>query len=131
MCKDFQSGELDIDVMKKDLRGDMYFYHQADLRKRIEERKLLLDWANDLRQARTSFLLFLSGTLSLPNHAGSTRRSASPLRTLSGKAGVLRSIGDYVGIVCGSEARIIRKLTELLPDLNRELDATSYHFFYA
>ena len=127
MCKDFQSGELDIDVIKMDLRGDMYFYHQADLRKRIEERKLLLDWANDLHQARTSFLLFLSGTLSPPNHAGSTRRSLSPLdlRNLSGQAGILQSIGDYVGIVRGREARIIRQLTELLPDLNKELDAAA------
>ena len=117
MCKNFQSGELDIDVMKKDLGGDSVSLDG------IEERKLLLDWANDLHQARASFLFFLSGTLSPPNHAGRTRRSSSPLRNLNGHTGALQTIGDYVGIVRGREARIIRQLTELLPDLNKELDA--------
>ena len=32
-------------------------------------------------------------------------------------------IGDYVGFVRGREAKIIRQLTELLPDLNKELDS--------
>ena len=123
LCKDDDSGELNSDVAKKDLGGNLPFRDQSDISKCIEERGLLLEWANDLHQARTSFLLFLSGALSRPNHAYSTRRSSSPLRNLSGKAGVLQSIGDYVGIVRGREARIIRQLTELLPDLNKELDA--------
>ena len=121
MCKDFQSGELDIDVMKKDLNGNMHSGHSTT-RRLIEERGLLLEWANDLHQARTSFLLFLSGALSRPKHAYSTRRCTSPLRNLGGKAGVLQSIGDYVGILRGREARIIRQLVELLPDVYRELE---------
>ena len=123
MCKDFQSGELDADIIKEDLAGDKRYRGQYDIRNLIEERRLLLEWANDLQKARTSFLLFLSGSLSGPNHGYSTRRCTSPLRSLSGKAGVLQSIGDYVGIVRGREARIIRQLVELLPDLNKELDA--------
>ena len=125
LCKDFQSGELDIDVMKKDLGRHLFFGVRSGsgTRRFSEERKLLLDWANDLHQARASFLLFLSGTLSPPNHAGRTRRSSSSLRNLNGHTGALQTIGDYVGIVRGREARIIRQLTELLPDLNRELDA--------
>ena len=122
MCKDFQSGELDIDVMKEDLAGCMHAGHSTT--KRLVE-ELLLEWANNLHEARTSFLLFLSGTLSPPNHADATRQTSSPLGLLSGKAGVLQSIGDYFGFVCGREARIIRQLTELLPDLNKELDAES------
>ena len=42
---------------------------------------------------------------------------------LSGKSGVLELIGDYVGFVRGREARIIRQLTELLPDVNKDLDS--------
>lgn len=49
-------------------------------------------------------------------------------RNLSGKAGVLRLIGDHVDVVCGREARIIRQLTELLPDLNKELDDASHEY---
>ena len=41
---------------------------------------------------------------------------------LVGASGVLEMIADYVGIVRGREARIIRQLTEILPDLNAELD---------
>ena len=128
LCKDFQSGELDIDVMGRDLGGHEYFGDHSGTRRFFEERRLLLDWANGLRQARTSFLLFLSGALSRPDHAYGTRRCTPLLRNLSGKAGVLQSIGDYVGIVCGREARIIRQLVELLPGFNRELDAESHEY---
>ena len=112
LCKDGDSGELDVEIMRQDL-GSQY---------RIQERKALLDWATDLHRARYSCLLFLSGTISAPKHAYRTRRPSSPVRILSGKSEVLELIGDYTGIVCGREAKIIRQLTELLPDLNRELD---------
>ena len=122
LCKDDGSGELDIDVMKKDLAGDagnsvfdVFFRDRSDILRRIEERELLLEWASDLHQARGSFLLFLSGTLSPQSHADGTRQSSSPLSLLIGKAGALQSIGDYVGVIRGREARIIRQLTELLP----------------
>jgi hypothetical protein len=112
LCKDDGSGDLDFEIMKQDL---------VFVRRR-QERKLLLEWATDLHRARTSFLLFLSGALSAPKHAYSTRRSASPVRILSGKSGVLELISDYTGIVRGREARIIRQLTELLPSLIRQID---------
>jgi hypothetical protein len=40
---------------------------------------------------------------------------------MAGKSGIFETIGDYVGIVCGREARIIRQLTEMLPKLIAEL----------
>jgi len=64
----------------------------------------------------------LSGALSRPNHAYSTRRNASPVRLLDGKTGIRELIGDYVGFVRGREARIIRQLTEMLPSLIQQLD---------
>ena len=112
LCKDGDSGELDVEIMRQDL-GSQYL---------IQERKALLDWANDLHRARTSFLLFLSGALSRPKHAYHTRRSSSPVRILSGESGVLELIGDYVGFVRGREARIIRQLTEMLPDMLPDFD---------
>ena len=103
LCKDDDSGELDVEMIKYDLWADRSW--------------LVLEWANDLHRARTSSLLFLSGALSRPQHAYSTRRSTSPMRLLSGNSGVLELIGDYVGFVRGREARIVRQLTEMLPDL--------------
>jgi hypothetical protein len=45
-----------------------------------------------------------------------------PLAAISGKSGILELIGDYVGIMRGREARIIRQLTELLPGVIEEID---------
>ena len=45
-----------------------------------------------------------------------------PLAAFSGKSGILELIGDYGGIMRGREARIVRQLTELLPDVIIELD---------
>ena len=109
LCKDDGSGDLDVEVMKQDL-GPMRNIARA------QEREALLEWATDLHRARFSFLLFTSGARSAPQHAYRTRRS-SPLRILSGKSGVMELISDYTGIVRGREARIIRQLTEMLPDL--------------
>ena len=41
---------------------------------------------------------------------------------IAGKSGILNLIGDYIGIMRGREARIVRQLTELLPDVIEELD---------
>ena len=84
LCKDDDSGELDVEIMKQDL--DPTYSVVLDVR---EERKLLLEWANDLHQARYSSLLFLSGSLSAPGHAHSTR---SALQRLGGKPGILELI---------------------------------------
>ena len=111
LCKDDDSGELDVEIMKEDLR--MSSMHSWS----VTERKLHLEWANNLHRPRTSFLLFLSGALSRPKHAYRTRRAVTPVQVLGGKTEVLELIGDYVGFVRGREARIIRQLTEMLPDL--------------
>ena len=110
LCKGNDSGDLDVEIMRRDIGGGLPW--------RIRERKALLEWANGLHRPRTSFLLFLSGTLSSPQqHPCNTRRTASPLQLLGGKPGILELIGDYVGFVRGREACIIRQLTEMLPDL--------------
>ncbi len=112
LCKDDDSGELNVEIMKQDLDSE---YNSA----RFRERKALLKWANDLHRARTSFLLFLSGA---QQHAPSTRRTVSSLQLLGGKPEILELIGDHVGFVRGREARIIRQLTEMLPDLIQQFD---------
>ena len=55
LCNENTRGELDIRVMRKDITG-------------VEKRQLLLEWANDLQNARASFLTFLIGTLSPAEH---------------------------------------------------------------
>ena len=97
--------------MKGSLWQGPTFYTRA-----MAERRLLLEWATDLHRARTSFLLFMSGAL--PDC-----RYSSPVKALGGKSGVLELIGEFTGIVLGREAHIIRQLTELLPAMNKELDA--------
>ena len=47
------------------------------------------------------------------------KQRSCPLRSLSGSLGVFETIGNYVGIVQGREARIIRQLTEILPELKK------------
>jgi hypothetical protein len=112
LCKDNESGDLDVETAWQDL-GVRYGRDSLS----FQERKALLEWATDLHRPRTSFLLFLSGTHSGPKDACSTRRNVSSLQLLGGKPGILELIGDYVGIVRGREARIIRQLTKLMPGL--------------
>ena len=121
LCKDDGSGDLDFEKMQVEL-----FMHFPILPLK-EGRKALLEWATDLHGARTSFLLFLSGALPPPHHTGirklldmmrcacSIGQVVQPLHLLVGKPGVLELVGDYVGVVRGREARIIRQLTEMLP----------------
>ena len=110
LCKDADSGDLDIEVMKEDL------HTKSSHVGLVQETKALLEWATELHRPRTSFLLFLSGTVSRPKHVYSTRRTVSPLKLLGGKPGIRELIGDYVGFVRGREAKIIRQLTEMFPD---------------
>ena len=112
LCKDDNSGKLDVEIMKLDLGGPWL----------VEKRKALLEWANDLHRARTSFLLFLSGALSASKltrkHTYKTSRAvSSSLQLLGAEPGIRELIGDHVGFVRGREARIIRQLTEMLPKL--------------
>ena len=55
LCKENTRGELDIRVMRKDISGG-------------GKGQLLFEWANDLQNARASFLTFLMGTLSPVEH---------------------------------------------------------------
>ena len=54
--------------------------------------------------------------------AARAKQQPNNLGLLSGSSGALETIGSYVGVVRGREARIIRQLTEILPELNKELD---------
>ena len=115
LCKDNESGDLDVETAWQDLRV-------SRLGRYVRERKALLDWANDLHGARTSFLLFLSGALSGPKHAHSSRQTVPLLKFLGGNPGIRELIGDYVGFIRGRDARIIRQLTEMLPGFFKSID---------
>ena len=150
LCKDDGSGDLDLGLVKKDLNQYEYC---------VEERRVLLEWANGHQQDRGAFFVFLMGTLSPPEYSPSALRKlllqrllseqataqilgllptdqnrqlwdnivgkmhrSCPVNRLVGASGVLQLIADYVGIVRGREARIIRQLTEILSDFNVRLD---------
>lgn len=120
LCTDDGCGELDMDILKQELGSSSSPRHFGD--RNARKRELLLEWANDLHQRRGPFRTFVLGTIRPKTHSYPTRKSLTPLRILGGQPGVLQVIGDFVGIVRGREARIIRQLTEVLPDFNRELE---------
>ena len=92
--------------------------NRDERRRRENEGKRLLKWALDLHQTHSLFLVFLSGVLPSSDAEGdSPHRNFSPLQCFGGKPGVLELIGDFAGVVRSHEAPIIRKLTELLPDI--------------
>ena len=113
LCKDDDSGDLDVEIMKRDLLSAVWG--------NAEKRKSLLEWANELYRPRTLFFLFLSGALSAPKHTNNTRRNLSPLQKFSGEPGIRELIGDYVGFVRGREARIVRQLTDMLPNFIQQV----------
>eukprot|EP00563_Minutocellus_polymorphus_P012912 CAMPEP_0181075432 /NCGR_PEP_ID=MMETSP1070-20121207/30104_1 /TAXON_ID=265543 /ORGANISM="Minutocellus polymorphus, Strain NH13" /LENGTH=403 /DNA_ID=CAMNT_0023156559 /DNA_START=132 /DNA_END=1344 /DNA_ORIENTATION=+ len=151
LCKDDDTGELDHDLITKDLT-----YHGDDSARELPE---LLMWAREHHQCRSAFGVFLMGTLSILEYSNTKLRHAflarirsekvvdrilrntppdqyrllwdelfpqrvcCSLAALCGKSGILELIGDYVGIMRGREARIIRQLTDLLPGVIAELDA--------
>ena len=121
LCAEDGTGELDMDILKQELGSGtsprLFGDHNA------RKREMILKWADELHQRRGPFHAFLFGTISRPKvHSYPTRKSLSPLRNLGGQPGVLQVISDFAGIVRGREARIIRQLTAVLPDFNRELE---------
>ena len=110
LCTDDDSGALCFVTVDRDL-GQMSG-HRSDVASL--ERASLLEWANDLHRARTSFLLFLSGALLPSEDASSTRRTVSHVQLLGVEPGIRKLIGDFDGFVRGREARIIDKLTKML-----------------
>ena len=150
LCEDGDSGGLDLGLVRKDLnrfRGCVEerrtLLEWANVHRRTREaflvflmgtlpppeyspsalRKLLL--TRLLSEQATSQIL---ESLSSDQHQqlwtnliyGKER--ACPVNRLVGASGVLETIADYVGIVGGREARIIRQLTEISPMLNVALD---------
>jgi len=148
LCTDDDTGDLDVDLMRQGLNR---------FEGSVQERPELLKWAREHHQSRSSFYLFLMGSLSTPTYSATKLRDELlarnrsekvvdrilgntppdqchllwadlfPRRTyslavFSGKSGILELIGDCVGILRGREARIVRQLTELLPDVIIELD---------
>jgi hypothetical protein len=148
-CKDDDSGDLDLERMKRDL----FFFRF------IVNRHQFLEWAKRQNQAREAFLAFLMGALPPPDYShlslrhllvqkleseeatdkilGSlpssqyhqlwddllvAEKRARPLSTLSGKSGVLETICDFLGVARGREARILRQLTEVSPKLSKEME---------
>ena len=150
LCKDDDSGELDVEIMMRDLG-----WYRAS----AKEQPYLLTWARQHHQSRSSVDVFLMGTLSAPTYSeaklreslfarihsteavdrllGHTppdeypllwgeifpQRVGCPLEVFAGKSGILELIGDYVGIFRGCEACIVRQLTDILPGVIARLDA--------
>ena len=152
LCKDDDTGDLDVGLMRQSF--NRFEGSQRERRRRPE----LLKWAREHHQSRSSFSVFLMGTLSKPQYSATNLRNkllarnrsekvvdrllkntppdeyrllwddlfahrVCPLVVFSGKSGILELIGDYVGIMRDREARIIRQLTELLPDVIEELES--------
>jgi len=113
-CRDDNdSGLLDVEKMKASLGRSSTVEAFANVTNRVamaNARRLLLEWAVERNNTRTSFLTFLNGTHSRPEG------KISPfLVSLNGKPGILELIADYSGPPLRREALIVRQLVELLP----------------
>ena len=95
LCKDGDTGDLDVDLMKSSLNrinansADGDDVPLAVLAGRIHsarERPELLKWAREHHQARFSFKIFMMGTLSKPQYSATKLRNELLARNRSGKA---------------------------------------------
>ena len=78
---------------------------------RFEERKRLLQWAENVCDDHTAFNTFLHGTLS---RISNKERPLSPARFLEGHEGLRKKIADYVGVITGRNLRRVRGTVEPL-----------------
>ena len=148
LCKDDGSGDLDLGVMRKDLDRNQHCAAERHLllewanglhQTRQAFFVFLMGTLSPpeyspsaLRNILLTRLLSEKATDqilgSMPQHQQlwenliGDEECACLANRLFGASGVLEMIGDYAGVVKGREARIIRQLTEILPDLNVELD---------
>ena len=115
LCRDDNvSGMLDLRKLKTSFGRALKL--QRSRERFADAREDLLEWAVGLHQARFSFLTFLCGTLS-------RQGTVDPaLVSLGGSIGIMEPVADYLGAIRGREARIIRQLVELLPDIYTELE---------
>ena len=77
-----------------------------------DKRPQLLLWAQETAQLRSTFLIFLGGTIS----AASAAQESSPLQIFNGKSGIMELIGDYAGVIerRASKLRMLRQLADHL-----------------
>ena len=149
LCKDDGSSDLDLRVMRKDLDRDEECIDErhsllewANVRHQTRQAFLVFLMGTlsphysplSLRKLLVQKLESEEATDrildSLPSNQHQqlwddlliTKQRARPLAFLSGSLGILEMIGDFVGVIRGREARIIRQLVEILPGLNEELD---------
>ena len=116
LCQDGnESGMLDVGIIKTSFGRASKF--QLSRKRFANARKDLLEWAVELHQTRTSFFSFLCGTLSRQEG-----KATSPIACLGGESGITELVADYLGVIRGREARIIRQLVELLPGIYTELE---------
>eukprot|EP00563_Minutocellus_polymorphus_P018489 CAMPEP_0197726576 /NCGR_PEP_ID=MMETSP1434-20131217/16262_1 /TAXON_ID=265543 /ORGANISM="Minutocellus polymorphus, Strain CCMP3303" /LENGTH=369 /DNA_ID=CAMNT_0043312553 /DNA_START=146 /DNA_END=1252 /DNA_ORIENTATION=- len=152
LCKDDDSGNLDLGLLRTDLGPYLDYgpdsrhrllkwanghnrtrevflaflmgthsappeYSLSALRKLLLKRLLSEEATNQILESLSS-----EQYRKLWDNIVHAKQRTRPVNTLSGSSGVLETIGGFLGILLGREARIIRQLTEMLPELNKELD---------
>ena len=147
LCKDDGSGDLDLGLIEKDIRSAYKRRKFLEWSNRLNQAReaFLVFLAGTLSppdyshsslrnllvqklQSEEATDRILGSLPSSQHHqlwgdllaAGEQR--ACPVSSLSGKSGVLETIYDFLGIVRGREARIVRQLTEVLPDLSKDTE---------
>ena len=139
LCKDDDTGDLDLALIERDIRRANKRREILDwANDHIQAREAFLVFlAGTLSPPDYSLLTLrnllvrklqseeaterILGLLSSSQHHQlwddllAAERRACPVSSLSGKSGVLETIYEFLGIVRGREARIIRQLTEILP----------------
>ena len=151
LCKDDDSGELEVEIMMRDLgRYRASAKEQPYLLKWAREHHqsrssvnvflmgtLSVPTYSSEAKLRESLFARIHSTEAVDRLLRHTppdeypllwgeifpQRVGCPLEVFAGKSGILELIGDYVGLLRGHEARIVRQLAELLPGMTAEIDA--------
>ena len=78
---------------------------------RFDERKRLLQWAENVCGDHESFTTFLHGT---HPRISDKERPLSPARFLDGHEGIRKKIAEYAGVITGRNLRTVRGIVEPL-----------------
>ena len=150
LCKDGGTGDLDADLMQIGLncfngsareRPELLKWAKEHRQSRFSFDAFLMGTFSTPEYShaklRESLLAKIGSTKAVDILLGNTpshqcpllwgeiypQRVGCPLEVFAGKSGILELIGDYVGLLRGHEARIVRQLAELLPGMTAEIDA--------
>ena len=121
LCANGNSESLDegVRIYPKNYRGNGIKDWRRPTRSLISRQcERLVGWAEEVTQSHSALVMFLLGTL--PPSPG--KEQSCILQCFSGHPGVLKHIGDFVGleVTKGKHLRILRNVVDVLPSFIKD-----------